>query len=102
MKFKSMAAVAVFCTLVVSGVVNATPVTYNEAIDGELPQFDPSNQIIALDIGINTITGHVMWPYYTNNESFRFAVPSGALLTQIIFDFRHAHDGITSYLQLDW
>lgn len=103
MKFKSMAAVVAFYTFAASSSVNAAPVSYSEAIDGELPQFSPFNQILALDTGINTITGHLMWPYLAdNNESFLFSVPNGTLLTQIIFDFRAAPDGITNYLQLDW
>ena len=68
----------------------AAPITYSEAISGDLPTF-PTTALL-LDIGSNTVAGHYSHIFATPTtqgvvdfDSFGFSVPTGAVVTSIRF-----------------
>jgi hypothetical protein len=82
----------VFLTvLVMSSVATADPLTYDEAISGDLAAF-PASPALIVDLGVNTVSGS----FYNRPEglnelfdfdSFRFTIPTGMSLTGIEYAF---------------
>jgi hypothetical protein len=58
----------------------AVPVTYNEFVDGDLPQVGFPLPTLAFDIGINTVSGRfgVLSEVEDDADAFAFTVPAGA------------------------
>src|SRR5262245_37257875 len=73
-------------------VCQASPISYDEAVSGDLPDLFPST-VFALDVGANTLRGttHVLVivPVLTSVDfdQFAFTVPAGTHLTDIVYSF---------------
>src|SRR4051812_46494551 len=64
----------VLCAALGFNVASAIPVVYDETVSGDLNAFDPYNHNFALDVGVNTITGHCG---QNDFDSFAFIVAGG-------------------------
>ena len=74
---------------------HCVPLAYDEATDGDLPQFGV--RVLDLGEGLNTITGQFYIdgrPASQDKDSdpFSFVVPAGAYVGAISFDFRTDYD----------
>lgn len=62
--------------------VTATPITYSEAVSGDLDSSVP----LLLDIGINTVSGtSFVHQFHEDSDSLWLTVPTGAALTDVVF-----------------
>src|SRR5450759_5666832 len=66
-----------------SSAAYATPISYSEAVSGDLPGFLPAPTVFAFDLGVNTISGTFDSSGPSNIDSFAFSVPLGTLLTAV-------------------
>lgn len=75
----------------------ATPLNYNEAISGDLPENAPF-AVLALGVGVNTVSGtsFVSFPSGGPNsadfDSFEFTVPANTQLVGISYTFNVTND----------
>lgn len=73
---------AVASVIVLASPAHAVPVTYSEAVSGDLATF--SNTTFMLGIGLNTISGTTgLTRDGWDSDSFRFVVPEGGTLDRI-------------------
>ncbi len=68
------------------------PVTYDEAISGDLPSQLPAGSVLAFDIGLNTVSGNSFYLPFSplpnvDFDAFAFSIPVSAHLTQISYSF---------------
>jgi hypothetical protein len=78
-------------TLIGVGSVGAAPLTYSEAVSGDLPSFTIA-PLGALDTGLNTIRGRTCFTadegcQFGDFDSFRFALSPGLAVQSISLDF---------------
>jgi len=70
--------------------VHATPLAYNEAVSGDLPE-NPPFPVLSLDVGANTVSGTsfvnfpVGGPNSADFDSFEFSVPANTQLVGITY-----------------
>jgi hypothetical protein len=68
----------------------ATPLNYNEAVSGDLPE-DPPYPVLPLGVGVNTVTGTSDFdalppaPLSADFDDFEFTVPAGTQLVSFGF-----------------
>ena len=63
--------------------LRAAPITYDEAIDGDIGWNNPF-KLFPLDLGVNTVTGtHGLMTDGWDNDTFEVAVPAGARLVAL-------------------
>ena len=75
------------------GVVRAEPITYSEAVHGDLgqltsPGYPPAPTIFTLDVGVNTFSGTLGQGGTVDDvdfDSIAFAVPTGTQLTTVAY-----------------
>jgi len=71
---------------------NATPVTYTEAVSGDLSASLPGT-LLTLDVGANTVSGPTSFGDF---DSFAFTVPVGMKVTDITYAFVFSANGNTA------
>lgn len=85
-----IATVALVILLSTSAVstVEATPITYNESVSGDLSTSLPGT-LFAFDVGVNTVSGSIAFLNVpgADADSFAFSIPAGTELTQILYGF---------------
>lgn len=96
MAFKSIISTVFTCAglLMMSNIklVSAAPLSYDEAIDGDLYAglYPDTSKVLELDIGINTVTGStVVSSFRTDLDSFFIIFPAGSQLISISYEFRN-------------
>ncbi len=81
----------------------AAPLSYNEAIDGDLHPFPTTS--MSLGVGTNTVTGSVAsgssGRFPTDFDSFSFELAAGATVTSISMSFTLENDG-ASFPEAIW
>lgn len=83
---RSTLAAATLCAA--AGLAQAVPVNYHENVDGDLAELAGQTQVLQLDLGSNTISGHQWFDASTATlsydfDSYRFVVPQGMKVTGI-------------------
>jgi len=89
MLLRSVAALA--ATLIGMGSVGAAPLSYSEAVSGDLPTFTVA-PLGALDAGLNTIQGRTCFTadescQWGDFDSFRFTLSPGLIVQSISLEF---------------
>src|SRR5262245_7493528 len=81
----------------------ASPLTYNEAVSGDLAWHASGDAVLNLDVGINTISGHMFTDSIGQDwDSFAFSIPSGAQLTGISVTYASTWTPGTFHAELDY
>jgi hypothetical protein len=81
-------ALVVWFGLCAPTVAIADPITFREDVSGDLPQQLPTENVLGLRIGLNTVSGSIRFVGDDSDfDSFAFAVPNGAQLAQIRYSF---------------
>ena len=82
-------AAALIGVVLMIGIAHAVPVTYSEAVHGDLGETsNPATGVGTFDSGVNTVQGQTRFGIAGRDfDSFRFTIPAGLTLTQISFTF---------------
>ena len=85
--------------------VHAAPLAYDESVDGDLTHITVQMQTLALDFGVNTVSGSAFvtfpasGPAESDSDPIKFSLPTGGLLESITYSFStEALDGTTTLL----
>jgi hypothetical protein len=66
----------------------AAPLTYDEAVSGDLSSATPSPTVLAFGIGVNSVLGSLYSGVQASDfDAFAFTIPAGGTLTAISYAF---------------
>src|SRR6266540_3135171 len=65
----------------------ATPLSYSEAVSGDLIEVLTAPTVFTLDVGVNTVSGTFGFNPEADFDSFAFSVPVGMVVTNISYAF---------------
>ena len=77
---------------------DATPISYSEAVSGDLVAALPAPTAFTLDVGVNTVSGTTHFLPDLDGDSFAFSVPVGMVVTNVSFAFVRTTGGATGHI----
>ena len=98
----TMAVALLLTTFVSAG--TAAPITYSEAVSGDLGSSLPASTVFALDAGVNTVSGTFAFTLTggLERDSFAVSVPVGMELTGISLAFTTTLAGTTTIAEMSF